>query len=240
LPATADEFARPLPLALTAGAMLPPVLLAPTDIDHEIRVFGQRELGGEYDLEPVSVIAPFVLSGGVLLGYGVSHVLGACEVERVHAALLQSVALAAGTVLLLKWGTGREFPSGRADPYAPDRLDHPEYARRFEPFAFRLTAWPSGHSAVFFSGAATLRSVLPDAGVWRFTGYPLSLAVAAGMWLGDHHWASDILSGALLGEAIGGSVGQAFLPEAIASDANAQLSVIVIRDGALLGAQGTW
>jgi hypothetical protein len=30
------------------------------------------------------------------------------------------------------------------------------------------------------------------------------------MWIGDHHWASDIVSGALLGEALGSSVGYGF------------------------------
>jgi len=47
-------------------------------------------------------------------------------------------------------------------------------------------------------------------GVLSFSGYPLAVGVAGAMWLGDHHWASDIVSGALLGEAIGSSVGQSF------------------------------
>jgi hypothetical protein len=240
LPEVAGELSEPLPVALGVAAVLPPIALAPTGADHEIRVFSQRELGGQYDLEPVSVVAPFALAGAALAGYGLSTAFAACESQRVHAALLQSVALSAGTVLLLKWVTGREFPSGRADPRAADRLEHPEYARRFEPFAFRLTAWPSGHSAVFFAGAASLRSVLPDAGVWRFAGYPFALAVGAGMWLGDHHWASDILSGALIGEAIGGSVGRAFLPEPEPSAGHASVSVVFVEQGALLGWQGVW
>ncbi|HMJ14512.1 MAG TPA: phosphatase PAP2 family protein [Polyangiaceae bacterium] len=223
------------------AAALQPVLLAPTGADHELRVFSQRELGGEYDLEPVSVIAPFALAGGTLVGYGLSAAVGACEAERVHAALLQSMALSAGTVLLLKWVTGREFPSGRSDPHASERLEHPEYARRFEPFALRLTAWPSGHSAVFFASAASLRSVLPDAGAWRFLGYPFAVAVGAGMWFGDHHWASDILSGALLGEAIGGSVGRAFRADPGETDpALTSWAIIPVESGALLGWQGAW
>jgi hypothetical protein len=240
LPEVAHELAAPVPLSLTVAAALPPLLLAPTGADHEIRVFSQRELGGQHDIEPVSVVAPFALAGAALAGYGLSTALAACESRRVHAALLQSIALSAGTVLLLKWVTGREFPSGRADPRAADRLEHPEYARRFEPFAWRLTAWPSGHSAVFFASAATLRNVLPDAGLWRFAGYPFAVAVGAGMWLGDHHWASDILSGALIGEAIGGSVGSAFLPVAHEAHGQASLSVVFVEQGALLGWQGVW
>ncbi len=239
LPEVGRELAAPVPLTLGVAAALPPLLFAPTGVDHDVRVFSQRELGGEHDLEPVSVVAPFALAGAALVGYGVSTALAACESQRVHAALLQSVALTAGTVLFLKWVTGREFPSGRADPRAPDRLEHPEYARRFEPFALRLTAWPSGHSAVFFATAASLRSVLPAAGWWRFAGYPFALAVGAGMWLGDHHWASDILSGALIGEAIGGSVGRAFLP-AEPDATRAGPSVVFVDDGAVLGWQGVW
>jgi hypothetical protein len=61
-----------------------------------------------------------------------------------------------------------------------------------------------------FAAAAAFRASNPELGVLSFAGYPLALGVAGGMWFGDHHWASDIVSGALLGEAIGGSVGRSF------------------------------
>ena len=43
-------------------------------------------------------------------------------------------------------------------------------------------------------------------------------AVATGMWLGDQHWMSDILSGALIGGAIGRSVGLAFRSDPVKAD----------------------
>jgi hypothetical protein len=46
-----------------------------------------------------------------------------------------------------------------------------------------------------------------DVGVLRYAGYVLATAVSAGMLYGDHHWTSDVISGALLGEAIGRSFG---------------------------------
>jgi membrane-associated phospholipid phosphatase len=71
-----------------------------------------------------------------------------------------------------------------------------------------LGAWPSGHAATTFAFAAAIRTSLPRrAGVFRYVGYVLATAVSAGMLLGDHHWTSDVLSGALLGEAIGRSFG---------------------------------
>jgi membrane-associated phospholipid phosphatase len=110
----------------------------------------------------------------------------------------------------LKFGVGRQWPNGGRDPNAPDRLDHPERARDFAPFQRPYAAWPSGHTALMFAGAASFRAANPDLGLAAWLGYPLAVGVASGMWLGDHHWGSDIISGALLGEAIGSSVGQSF------------------------------
>jgi len=78
------------------------------------------------------------------------------------------------------------------------------------PFQRGIGAWPSGHTAVMFAGAAAFRAGNPQLGWLSFAGYPLALGVASGMWFGDHHWASDIVSGALLGEAIGSSAGKSF------------------------------
>jgi membrane-associated phospholipid phosphatase len=63
-----------------------------------------------------------------------------------------------------------------------------------------------------FAAASSFRASTPELGVFSWLGYPLALGVAFGMWIGDHHWMSDIVSGGLLGEAIGSSVGQAFAP----------------------------
>ena len=130
--------------------------------------------------------------------------------QRVLVPLLQAGALTYGVVGLLKIGVGRQWPNGGADPSAADRLEHPERARDFTPFQRGVGAWPSGHTAVMFAFAAAFRASNPRLGWLSFAGYPLAVGVAGGMWFGDHHWASDIVSGALLGEAIGGSVGQSF------------------------------
>lgn len=231
---TGRNFAQPRPLALTVLAVAAPFGFAPTGLDQRLRIVAQRDLGGRPNLEPVSVWTPYVLGGGLLLGYGVSAALGSCSAERVLAPVIQAGVLTFTAVSLLKLGVGRRFPNGGADPNAPDRLQHPEGAHDFAPFQRGFAAWPSGHTALMFSGAASFRAANPELGVVAFVGYPLALGVATGMWLGDHHYGSDIVSGALLGEAIGDSAGQSF---AAALGVPGELTVLPTR-ATPLGANG--
>jgi membrane-associated phospholipid phosphatase len=93
------------------------------------------------------------------------------------------------------------------------------------------------------AAAAALRTSAPELGFVGWLGYPLAAGVAAGMAWGDHHWTSDILSGALLGEAIGGSVGRSFAPrvEGIAlDDLQPTVSLIPQPGGGLLTCSGVW
>jgi membrane-associated phospholipid phosphatase len=241
---TGAELARPLPLALAGGAVVAPVVMAPTGLDHELRLVAQEDLGGRHNLEPVSVVAPFVLGGGVLVGWLASAGAGVCAVQRPQAAMLQAMVLSIGSTVLLKFAVGREWPNAGLDPESPDRLDHPEYAEHFTPFQ-SFGAWPSGHTSFMFAAASSFRTSTPGLGVVSWVGYPFALGVAAGMWLGDHHWASDIVSGALLGEALGSSVGYGF-----ANDAGERVSFGVSpvfpvygaprASGAVMYAYGEW
>ena len=209
LPSSGENFVRPVPLTLTALAIVTPFGFT-TGLDHELRLVAQRDSFGEPKLEPGSVWTPYALGASLLVGYGVSIALDSCAAQRVLAPILQAGFLTYGVVGILKLGVGRQWPNGGKNPSAPDRLDHPEDARDYAPFQRGVGAWPSGHTAVMFASAAAFRASNPELGVLSFLGYPLALGVAGGMWFGDHHWASDIVSGALLGEAIGGSVGKSF------------------------------
>lgn len=232
---SAANLVEPVPLILIAASPVPVLVFSPSGLDHDARVLAQRDLGGRYHLEPVSLYAPYVLAGGMLVGFGVSAIAGACEVQKPQAAVLQ--AMLSGFVLTgaLKWAVGREWPNAGQDPFAPNRLRHDQNARAFRPFEFRFGAWPSGHTLSMVTAAAAFRASLPDAGLVRFVGYPLALGVGAGMWLGDRHWASDVLSGALLGEALGSSVGRAFAGErAEPGAANGSFLVLPLPRGGLV------
>lgn len=231
---SAREWAQPVPIALTLGAAVPPAVFAPTGLDHRLRLVAQQDLGGRYRLEPVSYYAPFVLAGSVLVTHVAGQLGGSCAVKRPTAAVLQAMVVGIGVTGLLKWGTGRGWPNGGRDPRAPDRLEHSEAARTFRPFRAGLGAFPSGHTLTMMVAAAAFRGAEPELGVLSWVGYPLALGVGAGMWLGDHHWASDIVSGALLGEAIGGSVGRSFAASDPAASEHAVTLVVVPLDGGAL------
>ena len=207
---TGRHFAEPLPLALSTVAVIAPFGFIPTGLDHEARLAAQRDLSGKPNLEPISLWTPYVLGGGMLVSYGLGVAFGSCATKRALSPVIQAGFLSFATIGVLKFGVGRRFPNGGRDPRASDRLDHPEHAREFAPFQRGFGAWPSGHTALMFAGASAFRASNPELGWASWLGYPLAVGVAGGMWLGDHHWASDIVSGALIGEAIGSSVGQSF------------------------------
>ncbi len=212
---TAGQVATPLPLSLVAGSVVPPLVLAPTGADYQLRLFSQRDLHGEPNAEPVSVWAPFVLPV-VVAGVDIfAAASGHCETVRPASAMLQAMGISFALVTGLKVITGRSWPSGGLDPRAPDYLQHPESARRFNWFSWKNGyAWPSGHTAIMLSAATALSTVEFGRSWLGYAAYGASAGVALGMWLGDHHWVSDIVSGGLLGVAIGRSVGLAFREDA--------------------------
>jgi membrane-associated phospholipid phosphatase len=211
---SAGNVIEPLPLALVGGAFTAPLLMAPTGVDHAVRLISQRDLGGKPNLEPVSVWTPFVLPVLLLVTDTAAHFAGSCEIARPTSAMLQAMGLTLVTVVGLKWVTGRSWPNAGQDPRAPDRLEHPEFARTFHWFSWSQgSAWPSGHTATMAAAATALTTVTYGRSWLGYVTIAAASGVAAGMWLGDHHWGSDIVSGGLLGVAFGYSVGMAFRDE---------------------------
>jgi len=200
--------------------------MAPTGLDHELRLVSQRELGGRPNAVPVSVWTPFVIPV-VLAGIdAVAYATGSCDVARPTSAMLQAMGWTLVTVTGLKWVTGRSWPNAGRDPSLPDRLEHPEFARRFHWFSWDDgSAWPSGHTATMVAAATALTTVTHGRSWLAYLGLAAATGVAAGMWMGDHHWGSDIVSGALIGTALGRNVGLAFRDAPPASPSAALLIV---------------
>ena len=214
-----------------------PIALSPNDADYELRRFSQTTLRGRYNAEPVSLAVPYATVGLSVLSYGGAAWFGNCASQRTTAALVFALTETVLFVGLEKWIFGRAWPTNGRDPYAEDRLEHPSDAYVYRPFQRGIdAAFPSGHTATMFAFAAALRASTPQWGVLRYIGYPVAVAVGFGMWWGDHHWASDVLSGAMIGEAIGGAAGRAFNPD----QASEQLSFTLwpTADGALLSVSG--
>ena len=242
LPAAASRTFTPLPLSLLLAAPVAPLAMASSGADYELRLAAQRDLHGRPNAELVSVYTPFVLPLLVAGVDGFAHVFDACEIARPSSAMLQAMALTFVVVTSLKVVTGRSWPAGGLSPSAPGYLDHPEFARRFSWFSWNQgTAWPSGHTAIMVTAATALSTVHYDRSWVGYAAYGAAGAVAAGMWLGDHHWASDIISGALIGAAVGRGVGLAFRSDADEAPA-VTYSVTPMIGGSVSGLQviGSW
>lgn len=198
-----------------ASAVAATAAMSPSGADHSIRVavqeharvpaWGDAAYYGGYVL-PVLLPASLYVAGLV----ADDHALAGAG-----SAAIQALAFTEAVTVVLKVGTGRPFPLHGGDPNAEARLHHPEYAREFAPFGFAgRYAWPSGHTAAAMSIAASLTAYSDEPWLVGSIAYPVAAAIGFGMLTGDHHWASDIVAGALLGQGIGWSVGKSFAERA--------------------------
>lgn len=185
--------------------------MSPSGADHALRVDVQRHLAAPAYGDAAyytGYIAPVVVAPGL---YVVGLLADDRDTTGAGAAAIQALAMTVVITTTLKIVTGRPFPLHGGDPRAADRLDHPEYAREFNFFQpTRGLAWPSGHASASFSIAAALTAYRPDEPWIPAVAYPVAAGIGVGMVVGDHHWASDVIAGALLGQGIGWSVGQGF------------------------------
>ncbi len=200
-------------LLFHGGAVATTALMAFGGADHAIRVVTQRDL-----VVPAYADASFY--AGYLLPLTVAPglwLVGLVTRDRTltgaGAAACQALAVTGLTTAILKWATGRPYPTHGGDPQDPKRLEHPEYARElsFQPLTLdRGLAWPSGHTSSPVTIAAALTAYYPEAWWIPAVAYPVSLAIGIGMVDGDRHWASDVVAGALIGHAIGFTIGRSF------------------------------
>jgi membrane-associated phospholipid phosphatase len=197
-------------LALHFAAILGTLQLSQSGEDHAIRVWMERRFGFR-PYSNAAVLAGYLgvpmLAVGLYFGGLLSkHKL----LAGAGAAAIQAVTLTVLGTMGLKMLTGRPYPTHGTDPEAQSRYDHPDWAREWTGPSFGIPAWPSGHTSVSVSLASALTAYYTDS-VWvPFLAYPAAGAVAFGMLSGGHHWFSDVFAGAILGHAIGWSVGRNF------------------------------
>jgi len=130
-----------------------------------------------YDVGHV-IGSPFTLGGGSVIiwigGAATHHPRTVGTAKR----LIASMAATTATVLLLKAATNRERPDGS------DR-----------------DSFPSGHAASSFAAAAVLDRTYGHAAGW--TAYGLAGFVAASRVVGNRHFFSDVVAGAVIGRFFG-------------------------------------
>lgn len=207
---TGDAFWNPTTDTALAVGIVSTVVMSP-HADHGIRVAIHRTIGSD-SFGSAMVVTGYVAP--VLVPLTVFAVGLASPRQRAWAtagaAAAQAVFVTVLTNTLIKGVTGRPFPMHGGDPNAPDRFQHPEYAREWHPFQPALgQAWPSGHSAAAFSLAAGLTASTGNVYV-GLVSYSAAATIAGGMLIGDKHWASDVVAGTLLGLTVGDSIGRSF------------------------------
>jgi membrane-associated phospholipid phosphatase len=155
-------------------------------------------------------VVPATLYFGGLLG--ADDELATAGAAAVQAAVMQLVIVHA-----LKWLTDRAGPYPNGDPnqerWSGSVTRDSSSARDFDFNPFDLKwgiRWPSGHTAASVAVVSSLVAFYPDELWLALVGYPIAAGIGIGMVEGDYHWLSDIVAGALIGHAIGWTVGGEF------------------------------
>jgi membrane-associated phospholipid phosphatase len=135
------------------------------------------------------------------------------KLQITGMALTQSLMLTMLIQTPFKIATGRTWPGivdGWDSPYSKrsDRTD--DYSGEFNWFDLdAVGGWPSGHTANAFSAAATIAQIYHDNTLLKAAVYTYASLIGLGMSVYDH-WASDVMAGALIGFAIGTTVGKSY------------------------------
>ncbi len=197
-------------LLFYGAAVLSTMELSASGADHEIRVFVEERLGTRGFSDFTVSLGYYGLPAMGALVYATGLVARDTKLAGAGAAALQAMTVTFATTVLLKGLTGRPFPNHGGHPESPERLLHPEWAREWRGPLLENSAWPSGHTSVAVALASSLVSYYADVPWLPWVLYPGAASVAFGMMSGAHHWASDVVAGALMGHAIGASIGADF------------------------------
>ena len=149
----------------------------------------------------VPVLAP-------ILTYTLGRFTNDEKLQITGMALVQTLILSLAIQTPLKMVTGRALPGivTELDHTRNPRTDN--FSNEFNLFNMNpIGGWPSGHTLNSFSAAATISEIYYE-NIWLKVGvFSYAALISFGVTL-DVHWASEALAGALIGYAIGSSVGK--------------------------------
>jgi membrane-associated phospholipid phosphatase len=132
------------------------------------------------------------------------------EILGAGCALIQANSLSFIKVSLLKSVTGRPYP----DYWRCEDMD--SLSRVFRWGFIRggiFWGWPSGHADATMTTIACLTNYYPEKLWLRIGGYALAAYTMVGVAAvknGNMHWFSDGVAGAMMGYAVGSTVGRSF------------------------------
>ena len=125
-------------------------------------------------------------------------------------ALAQSFVLTLGIQSILKMSTGRALPGivNGLDHTRNSRID--DFSDEFNWFNMNfIGGWPSGHTANAFAAAATIAEIYHDNLPVKIGVYTYAILMGLGKSV-SVHWVSEVFAGALIGYAIGKTVGKSY------------------------------
>ncbi|MDR2398696.1 MAG: phosphatase PAP2 family protein [Spirochaetaceae bacterium] len=143
---------------------------------------------------------------------------------------ITGMALTQTLMVTLLIQTPLKMVSGRALPGIVTELDHTRNSRS-DNFSNEFNwcnnnfigGWPSGHTANAFAAAATLSELYHENWWFKIGLFSYASLIGLGVTL-DVHWASEAFAGALIGYAVGKTVGKSFRKLLEGDTHNQQLS----------------
>ena len=159
---------------------------------------------------------PVMSVGGILpaitpLAFFIFGKFGENEKTLVTAcALTQTLILTMAIQSPLKMITGRRDPGLVNNSYYTRIGDEDDFSGVFNWFNMDFfNGWPSGHTANAFSAAATIAEIYHDSIPVKIGVFTYAALIGIGVTF-SAHWASEAVAGALIGYAIGKTVGMSY------------------------------